>query len=245
MKEEFLRTISLIGDESFEKLNHSTVAVFGIGGVGSYAAEALVRSGIGCIYLYDNDTVAKSNINRQLTALNSTVGKFKTEVAAERYRGINPDCKIIENRIFVTPESVIPFDSFDFIIDAVDNVTAKLFLIGEAVKRGIPIISVMGTGNKLDPTRLKISDIYKTSVCPLARVVRTELRKRGIKKLDVVWSDEEVIKPNDFGEYRATGRQIPASMSPVPGAAGLAAASYAVKTLIKRNMKTENNKKER
>ena len=234
MKEEYLRTAALIGEEGLERLKNSTVAVFGIGGVGSYAAEALVRSGVGRIYIYDNDRVARSNINRQLIALSSTVGVFKTEAAAARLRDINPDCTVIEKREFVTRESDIPFDSFDFIIDAVDNVTAKLFLAVEAERKGVPIISVMGTGNKLDPARLRITDIYKTSVCPLARVMRYELKKRGVKHLTVVWSDETPLKPADCGEYRDTGRIPPASMAMVPGAAGLTAAAYAVKALINK-----------
>lgn len=232
MKEEYLRTAALIGEEGLSRLKNSAVAVFGLGGVGSYAAEALVRSGIGTVYIYDSDKVAKSNINRQLIALSSTVGMDKTKVEALRLKDINPDCNIIEKREFVTPESHIPFESFDFIIDAVDNVTAKLFLAAEAEKRNVPIISVMGTGNKLDPTRLKITDIYKTSVCPLARVMRYELKKRGVKKLTVVWSDDPPIKPADCGEYRDTGRIPPASMSMVPGCAGLYAASYVIRKII-------------
>ncbi len=232
MKEEYLRTAALIGEEGLSRLKNSAVAVFGLGGVGSYAAEALVRSGIGTVYIYDSDKVEKSNINRQLIALSSTVGMDKTKVEALRLKDINPDCNIIEKREFVTPESHIPFESFDFIIDAVDNVTAKLFLAAEAEKRNVPIISVMGTGNKLDPTCLKITDIYKTSVCPLARVMRYELKKRGVKKLTVVWSDEPPIKPADCGEYRDTGRIPPASMSMVPGCAGLYAASYVIRKII-------------
>ena len=234
MKEEYLRTAALIGEEGLSRLKNSAVAVFGLGGVGSYAAEALVRSGIGTVYIYDSDKVAKSNINRQLIALSSTVGMDKTKAEALRLKDINPDCDIIEKREFVTPESHIPFEGFDFIIDAVDNVTAKLFLAVEAEKRGVPIISVMGTGNKLDPARLKITDIYKTSVCPLARVMRYELKKRGVKKLTVVWSDETPIKPADCGEYRDTGRISPASMSMVPGCAGLYATSYAIRELLKK-----------
>ena len=232
MKEEYLRTAALIGEENLNKLNNSTVAVVGLGGVGSYAAEALVRSGIGTVYIYDSDKVAKSNINRQLIALSSTVGMYKTEAEALRLKDINPHCNIIEKREFVTPQCDIPFDSFDFIIDAVDNVTAKLFLAAEAEKRGVPIISVMGTGNKLDPAKLKITDIYKTSVCPLARVMRYELKKRGVKNLTVVWSDETPIKPADCGEYRDTGRIPPASMSMVPGSAGLYASSYVIRKII-------------
>ena len=233
MKEEYLRTAALIGEEGLDRLKNSTVAVFGLGGVGSYAAEALVRSGIGSVYIYDSDRVAKSNINRQLIALSSTVGIYKTEAEAARLKDINPDCTIIEKREFVTPESNIPFDRFDFIIDAVDNVTAKLFLAAESERQEVPIVSVMGTGNKLDPTRLKITDINKTSVCPLARVMRYELKKRGVKRLAVVWSDETPIKPADWGEYRDTGRIPPASMAMVPGAAGLYAASYVVRKLLK------------
>ena len=231
MKEEYLRTAALIGEDGLEILKTKVAAVFGLGGVGSYAAEALVRSGIGTVYIYDSDKVAKSNINRQLIALSSTVGMDKTKAEALRLKDINPDCNIIEKREFVTPESSIPFESFDFIIDAVDNVTAKLFLAVEAEKRGVPIISVMGTGNKLDPAKLKITDIYKTSVCPLARVMRYELKKRGVKKLTVVWSDENPIKPADCGEYRDTGRITPASMATVPGCAGLYAASYVIRKL--------------
>lgn len=233
MKEEYLRTAALIGEEGLDRLKNSTVAVFGLGGVGSYSAEALVRSGIGTVYIYDSDRVAKSNINRQLIALSSTVGIYKTEAEAARLKDINPDCTIIEKREFVTPESNIPFDRFDFIIDAVDNVTAKLFLAAESERQEVPIVSVMGTGNKLDPTRLKITDINKTSVCPLARVMRYELKKRGVKRLAVVWSDETPIKPADWGEYRDTGRIPPASMAMVPGAAGLYAASYVVRKLLK------------
>ncbi|MEE1239003.1 MAG: tRNA threonylcarbamoyladenosine dehydratase [Acutalibacteraceae bacterium] len=234
MKEEYLRTAALIGEDGLERLKNSTVAVFGLGGVGSYAAEALVRSGVGTVYIYDSDKVSKSNINRQLIALSSTVGMNKTEVAAARLRDINPECRIVEKQEFVTPDSDIPFEEFDFIIDAVDNVTAKLFLAVEAEKRKLPIISVMGTGNKLDPTRLRITDIYKTSVCPLARVMRYELKKRGVKKLAAVWSDENPIKPADCGEYRDTGRIPPASMAMVPGSAGLYAASFVIRKSIEK-----------
>lgn len=231
MKDEFLRTGALIGAKALKKLGRSAVAVFGIGGVGSYAAEALVRSGIGTIFLYDNDTVAPSNINRQLIALHSTVGSYKTSSAKERYLDINPECNIIECREFVTPESDIPFESFDFIIDAVDNVTAKLFLAENAFRRNIPIVSVMGTGNKLDPTRIRVSDISETSVCPLARVMRSELKKRGVKKLMAVWSDEPPSKPFCSTEQRETGRPSPSSMAMVPGVAGLTAAAEVIKRI--------------
>lgn len=228
MKEEFLRTAALIGDEALEKLGKSTVCVFGLGGVGSYSAEALVRAGIGKLYIYDNDKVSRSNINRQLIALDSTVGEYKTSVAARRYRDINKDCIVIEKCEFVTPQSEIPFEDFDFIIDAIDNVTAKLFLAEEAYKRQIPIISVMGTGNKTDPSKIKVTDIYKTSVCPLAKVMRYELKKREVKKLKVVWSDEEP-KTSSLNEE---GRPVIASISTVPSVAGLMAANEAIKALI-------------
>ena len=232
MDERYLRTVGLIGKSGLQTLSDATVAVFGIGGVGSYAVEGLVRSGVGTLYIYDNDTVAPSNINRQLVAMESTIGKYKTEVAAMHCKDINPEGVIIENRVFVTPETPIDFSHFDYIIDAVDNVTAKLFLIEGAQKAGVPIISVMGTGNKLDPTQLQIGDIYKTRMCPLARVMRCELKKRGIRKLPVVWSPEPVLMPDDCGEQRATGRPVPGSMAFVPGCAGLIAASAVVRDLI-------------
>ena len=233
MSERFIRNEALIGKENTAKLAGYTVAVFGIGGVGSYAVEALARSGIGRLYLYDNDTVAKSNLNRQLIALESTVGLYKTAVSAERCKQINPEIEVVENTVFVTPETDIPFDKFDFIIDAVDNVTAKLFLITSAQSLKIPIISVMGTGNKLDPTKIKVSDIYETRECPLARVMRTELKKRNIKKLPVVWSEERPIKVYNETEKRTNGRPTPSSMTFVPAAAGIAAAAFTVKMLIK------------
>ena len=234
MEERYLRTAALIGEAALEKLKNSTVAVFGIGGVGSYAAEALARSGIGTLYLYDNDTVSESNRNRQLVALGSTVGRLKTEVAAERIRDIDPDVRVVERPEFVNPESDIPFEILDYIIDAVDNVTAKLFLIQNAMQRGVPIISVMGTGNKLDPSRLQVSDIFDTYECPLAKVMRSELKKRGIKKLEVVWSPERPLKPAETEEKRVNGRPAPASMTFVPASAGIMAAARAVKVLINK-----------
>ncbi len=224
----YSRTKALIGENSLNKLKNSAVAVFGIGGVGSYAVEALARSGIGTLYLFDNDTVNESNINRQLIALNSTVGNLKTSTANARCKDINPNINIIEYPIFVTPDSDIPFDKFDFIIDAVDNVTAKLFLIEKAAKFNIPIISVMGTGNKLYPEKLKISDIYDTKECPICRVMRYELKKRNIKKLNVVWSDERPIKPPQNGD-----KPTVASMTFVPSVAGTLASSFVIRNLIK------------
>lgn len=232
MSESFIRTISLIGEENFLKLKNSSVAVFGIGGVGSYAAESLVRSGVGTLYVYDNDTVAQSNINRQLIADHTTIGKLKTEIFGERAKKINPDVTVIENSVFITPETEINFSEFDYIIDAIDNVTAKLFLIENAKKHNIPIISVMGTGNKLDPTRLKLSYIEKTNTCPLAKVMRLELKRRNIKKIKVVWSDELPIKPKSDGEMKSNSRPAPSSMTFVPASAGLIAAAEVVKDLI-------------
>lgn len=234
MTDAFLRTTALIGDENFKKLNNSTIAVFGIGGVGGYAFESLVRSGVGKIYIYDNDTISESNINRQIIADTKSLGKLKTEVAAIRARLINPKIDIIENPIFITPDTEIPFSKFDFIIDAIDNITAKLFLITQANINNIPIISVMGTGNKLDPSKLKITDITKTHTCPLAKVIRTELKKRNIKKLDVVWSDELPVKPKSDTELNFGGRPSPSSMCFVPATAGLLAGAYVVNKIISK-----------
>lgn len=231
MSNKFLRTKSLIGEENLSKLKGSAVAVFGLGGVGSYAAEALARSGIGTLYIYDNDTVSKSNINRQLIAMSSTVGQKKTELVKSRCFSINPEIKIFDFCEFITPESEIPFEKFDFIIDAVDNVTAKLFLAENVQNKNIPIISVMGTGNKLCPEKLTVSDIYKTHECPLCKVMRYELKKIGVKKLAVVWSDETPIKPTPSGENKGS-HPAPASMVFVPAAAGMTAASYVVRKLI-------------
>ncbi|MDD6478714.1 MAG: tRNA threonylcarbamoyladenosine dehydratase [Oscillospiraceae bacterium] len=232
MSDTFLRTIGLIGEENLQKLKNFTVALFGIGGVGSFALEALVRSGVGTIYIYDNDTVSESNINRQLIADTTTVGALKTEVAAKRAKLINPDINIIENSVFVNPNTDIPFGKFDYIIDAIDNITAKLYLIENANSKNIPIISVMGTGNKLNPSMLKISDIKKTHTCPLARVMRIELRKRNINKLDVVWSDEPPVSSGVFDDPKTSGRPSPASMCFVPSTAGILAASFVVNKII-------------
>ena len=224
-----LRTKALLGEDNFLKLQSKTVAVFGVGGVGSYAAESLVRCGVGNIYIYDNDTVAKSNINRQLIATDKSVGEKKVEIAKQRYLEINPDVNITAVCEFITPDSQVPFQKFDFIIDAIDNVTAKIFLIENATNKNIPIISVTGTGNKIYPEKLKIGDIYKTDTCPLCRVLRTELKKRNIKKLDVVWSDEKPIEPEKIYEDK---KKTVASCAFVPGSAGLMAAAFAVRKLL-------------
>lgn len=231
MESRFSRSCALIGKENTDILKNSAVAVFGIGGVGSYAALSLARSGIGTVYLYDCDSVSESNINRQLIAFDSTVGNLKTDVAKQMMLDINPDIKVFCDNGFISEKSEIPFEKFDFIIDAVDNVTAKLFLIENAKKKDVPIISIMGTGNKLCPEKLRIDKIEDTKGCPLSRVMRYELKKRGIKDVMAVWSEETPVKPDtlpdtDFGAHK------PASMAFVPGAAGLFAASYVIRKFI-------------
>ena len=229
MKEEFTRTAALLGEEAIAKLNSSYVALFGLGGVGSYAAEALARAGIGKILLIDNDKVSKSNINRQLCALQSTVGRYKADVIAERLLDINPDIIIEKRYDFVLPENIDTFDfsSFDYVIDAIDTVSAKIAIIESAKKCNTPVISSMGTGNKLDPTALCVSDISKTSVCPLARAMRRELKKRGILHQKVIFSTEE---PKTVA-YVEDNKRIPASISFVPSVAGLIAAGEVIKEL--------------
>lgn len=233
MKEELEREAMLLGDVAIEKLNSSYVALFGLGGVGSYTAEALARSGIGKILLVDSDVVSRSNINRQLCALQSTVGKYKVDVVAERLLDINPNLIIERSYDFVLPENISDFNftDFDYVIDAIDTVSAKLAIIQSATEHNVPIISCMGTGNKLDPTALTVTDITKTSVCPLARVMRRELKKRGIPHLKVVFSTEE---PKEQKKVINTenNKIPPASVAFVPSVAGLIAASEAVKTLI-------------
>ena len=222
MTSDFTRTIDLIGRPAFEKLQNSSVCVFGCGGVGSYVVEALARSGVGRITIVDNDVVDRSNINRQLIALNSTVGMPKAQAAAERVADINPDCVVTPVELFFDSEHPISLD-FDYIADAIDSVPSKLFLIEEAAKRGVPVISAMGTGNKFNPSEFEVSDISKTSYCPLAKKMRYELRKRGINHLKVVYSREEP----------AVRAVPPASISFVPGSAGLLMAGEIIKDLIK------------
>lgn len=231
MKEELEREVALLGEDAVKKLNNSFVAVFGLGGVGSYTAEALARSGIGKILLVDNDAVSKSNINRQLCALQSTVGRKKVDVVAERLLDINPDLIIERSYEFVLPENISNFDfsRFDYVIDAIDTVSAKLAIAESAKEHGVPMISSMGTGNKLDPTALTVTDITKTTVCPLARVMRRELKKRGISHLKVVFSTEEPKRQNHDGG----GKLPPASIAFVPSVAGLIAAGEAIKDIIK------------
>jgi len=224
----FQRTERLIGRDALNKLEKSKVIIFGIGGVGSFAAEAIARSGIGKIALVDGDTVSDSNINRQLVALHSTIGIPKVEIMAKRIKDINPNCSVIEYNQFYTKENQIDISEFDYVIDAIDMVASKLLLIEEANRLSIPIISSMGTGNKLDPTRFEITDIYKTSVCPLAKVMRRELKNRGIKKLKVLYSKEEPQFLNNDSDKR-----VPASISFVPPVAGMIIAGEVIKDIIK------------
>ena len=233
MSEQFSRTERLIGAVAIEKLKNSHVAVFGIGGVGSYTVEALARAGVGTLTLVDSDAVAESNINRQIIALHSTVGRDKVDVAAERIADINPSCTVYPCKKFVLPENMadFDFDKFDYIVDCIDTVSAKISLAEIATEKNIKIIASMGTGNKLNPLLFEVCDIYKTSVCPLARVMRTELKKRGVKKLTVLYSKEEPIKIENVSE--GNRRAVPASISFVPSAAGLIIAGEVIKDLTK------------
>ena len=235
MDERFEREALLLGDEAVERLAACRVALFGVGGVGSYAAEALARSGVGTVELIDHDTVSLTNINRQLIALQSTVGRPKVSVAAERMRDINPNIRVIERREFFLPETAEHFDfsSYDYIIDAIDTVSGKIAIAEAAVRAGVPMISCMGTGNKLDPTAFRVTDLAKTSMCPLARVMRRELKRRGILHLTVVYSEEEAMRPVSPCVDEETGKQVPGSLAFVPPVAGLIAAGEAVKTLLK------------
>lgn len=220
MNERLSRTEMLLSSEGVNKLKNCRVAVFGLGGVGGSAAEALARGGIGRLDLIDNDTVSVSNINRQIFALESTVGKYKTDAAMQRIRDISPDIEVYPHRCFFLPDTADSFDftQYDYVIDAIDTVTGKLEIIKRAKAAGVPVISSMGTGNKLDPTALKIADISETKVCPLARVMRYELRKLGISGVKVLYSEEPPLAPADGGHG---GKRIPGSVSFVPPAAGL------------------------
>ncbi|MGI5888609.1 MAG: tRNA threonylcarbamoyladenosine dehydratase [Oscillospiraceae bacterium] len=231
--ERFSRTAMLLGEDAVEKLSRARVAVFGCGGVGGYVIEALARAGIGTIEITDSDTISMSNINRQILALTSTVGMYKTEAAKSRILDINPSCTVIEHRVFFGADTLDQFDfgSYDYAVDAVDTVTSKLALIERCREEGVPVISSMGAGNKMDPSKFETADIYDTSVCPLARVMRQECRKRGIDRLKVVYSKEVPMKA--AGEENAVnGRHIPGSTPFVPGAAGLLIASEVVKDLL-------------
>ncbi|MBR6670253.1 MAG: tRNA threonylcarbamoyladenosine dehydratase [Ruminococcus sp.] len=220
MLNEFSRTELLLGSEGVSRLKKSSVAVFGVGGVGSYTAEALARSGVGHITLIDNDTVNITNINRQIIALHSTVGMLKTEAAKARILDINPNCEVTVHSCFYTGNE-FELDNFDYIADAIDSVSSKLALIENAIKNNIPIISSMGTGNKLDPTKLVVTDISKTEMCPLAKIVRTQLRKRGINHHTVVYSTEKPVTHKAEIEEENDNRKTIGSVSFVPSVAGL------------------------
>ena len=242
MLNSFSRTQLLFGPEGMEKLRNSRVAVFGIGGVGGYAVEALARSGIGALDLIDHDRVSLTNLNRQLYATHKTIGLYKVDVARERILDINPDCTVRTYKVFYLPDTRDQFDftQYDYVIDAIDTVTGKLALAEDAQKAGTPIISSMGTGNKLDPTALRVTDIYQTSVCPLARVMRSACRTRGLDHLKVLYSTEAPLRPRkDPSEIQedTVRRDIPGSTAFVPSAAGLILAGEVVKDLLKREWK--------
>lgn len=238
MQNEFSRTQLLLGEEAMEKLKNTTVAIFGIGGVGTYVAEALARCGIGNFALFDDDNVCITNINRQLIATRKTIGKKKVDVMAERILDINPEAKVETHQVFYMPENADEYDltKYDYIVDAIDTVTAKIELIVRAKAKNIPIISSMGAGNKLNPTELEVDDIYKTSVDPLSKVMRHELKKRGIKSLKVVYSKEKpinhMVEGDGCTDNSAGRRSVPGSVSFVPSVAGLIIASEVVKDII-------------
>ena len=235
MHEQFLRTQMLLGTGALERLQKARVAVFGIGGVGGYTVEALARSGVGQLDLIDSDTVSVSNINRQILATHSTVGLPKVEAAKRRVLDINPACIVRTHQVFYTPETAPQFDftQYDYIVDAIDTVTGKLQLVERANAAGTPIICCMGTGTKLDASAFEVADISKTSMCPLARIMRKELGKRGIKHLKVVYSKEEALTPTGWEEEAAAlgKRQIPGSVAFVPGAAGLILAGEVIRDI--------------
>ena len=251
MLNQFSRTELLLGHEAMEKLANSRVAVFGIGGVGGYTVEALARSGVGALDLIDDDRVCLTNINRQIIALRTTVGKYKVDVAEERIHAINPNCVVTTHKCFYLPETQDQFDfsRYDYVVDAIDTVSGKLSLVEQAKAVGTPIICAMGAGNKLDPTAFRVADIYETSVCPLSRVMRVQCRKRGIKSLKVVYSQEKPIRPMDDGTISCRNhcvcppgttrkcterRDIPGSTAFVPPVVGLIIAGEVIKDLVAR-----------
>lgn len=227
----FSRTALLVGEEGVQKLKKAHVAVFGVGGVGGYVVEALARSGVGALTLIDPDVVSESNINRQIIALSSTVGEYKTHAAAARIREINPACRVETHEIFYLPETTeLDFSAFDYVVDAVDTVSAKLAIIQRAKAANVPVIAAMGAGNKLDPTRFEVADIARTSVCPLARVMRRELKARGIDHVKVVYSKEEPLPSKLMDEK--TGKAVPGSIAFVPSVVGLILAAEVIKDLL-------------
>ena len=236
MNEIFIRTAQLLGEDGFLRLQQASVAVFGLGGVGSHCVEALARSGVGKLFLIDSDSVAPSNINRQSIALISTIGRKKTEVLKEKIADINPDCQVTLCDSFVLPDNLEEVfahfpEKLDYIIDAIDTVSAKLALVSYAKENNIPIISSMGTGNKLHPELFKIADINKTNVCPLCRVMRRELKKREISHLKVLYSEEVPHTPQTEGEEKSSGRPAPASIAFVPPVAGLIIAGEVIREI--------------
>lgn len=258
MLNQFSRTQLLFGPEAMEKLRMSRVAVFGIGGVGGYAVEALARSGIGALDLIDDDRVCLTNLNRQLHATRKTIGQYKVDAAEERVHEINPDCRVNTYRLFYLPDTRDQFDftQYDYVIDAIDTVTGKLALIEAANAAGTPIICSMGAGNKTDPTAFRVADIYRTSVCPLARVIRSECRKRGIRRLKVVYSTEQPVRPLEDPAISCRShcicppdtrkctvrRDIPGSTAFVPSVAGLIIAGEVVKDLTEFDQKRGETK---
>lgn len=238
MLNQFSRTELLLGDAAVQKLKGERVAIFGIGGVGGYVAEALARTGVGAFDLIDNDTVSMTNINRQIIALTSTIGREKTEVMKERILDINPEAEVELHKCFYLPETAAQFDfsRYAYVIDAVDTVAAKISIILEAQRVGVPVISCMGAGNKTDPLQFAVADIYETKVCPLAKVMRRELKKRGVKSLKVLYSKEPPLKPHEGEEALPEGssrRSIPGSLAFVPSVAGLVIAGEVVKDLVR------------
>ena len=234
MDEAFARTALLLGQEGMERLARARVAVFGVGGVGGHVVEALARSGVGALDLIDNDQVCLSNLNRQIIATRATIGQYKVDAARDRIADINPDALVRVHKTFYTPETAGQFDftQYDYVVDAIDTVTGKLALVLQAQEAGVPIISSMGAGNKLYPTAFRVADIYQTSVCPLARVMRTELRRRGVKHLKVVYSTEPAMTPFPApAEEQTSRRQTPGSTAFVPAVAGLIIAGEVVRDL--------------
>ena len=259
MLNQFSRTELLIGTKALEKLQKSRVAVFGIGGVGGYVCEALCRAGVGHFDLIDDDRICLTNLNRQIIATRNTIGKYKADVMKDRMLDINPKVDVVIHKTFFMPDTAdqFPFTTYDYVVDAVDTVTAKIELVMQCRKLNVPIISCMGAGNKLDPTKLKVADIYKTKMCPLAKVMRYELKRRGVKHLKVVYSEEQPIKPLDDIENSCrtncicppgtvrkctVRRDIPGSTSFVPPVAGMIIASEIVRDLIKGIERTAENK---
>ena len=257
MLNQFSRTQLLLGQDAMKKLGNSRVAIFGIGGVGGYVCEALVRSGVGHFDLIDDDKVCLTNINRQIIATRKTVGKYKTDVMKERMLEINPDIEVTVHKCFFLPENSdeFPFEAYDYVVDAVDTVTAKLELVMKCKEKGVPIISSMGAGNKLDASAFRVADIYKTKMCPLAKVMRRELKKRGVKNLKVVYSEEKPIRPLEDmsiscrsncicppgAEHKCTERRdIPGSVAFVPSVAGLIIAGEVVKDLMHSDMPSQS-----